>query len=638
MAQNISMTQIPPQGELKIYHDIEIGSGRQKIFRTKAEQQAYFNNHLVMSFSDMSYIRMGRGIQIESDTVSIANCDYISFKNKAVTGFEDEIYASIDPNWEYVNPSTVKINYTIDWWQTCMHSGIVFKEGVVRREHMNETDWTAAVANPYADIFQLQTSEELPMDESMERLADANTGDVSIFPSLPQHATGDTVQTDDMRLMLILGQTDFSEVQSPPNMSIPSGINPMTWIIGQIGSSGGSAEKGTTIQGIPNACTIFVMKYNPSDDPTTVTTFNNLLNILEFNAITGNIVGLYWIPKEYADNLSEYYKRAQISAVPYQYAPRNPKLYRAPYCYLRVSDETGQYKHYEWENFSNLISDGATSKYVKFDVFFSKVGMPVLFAAPRQYKTILASSVYDDDEMLFTNVEEALVHEDIPYLPYSTDGYVSALGSKFRESWSSVNPIKNSMLNSMTSGISKMSWVNGAVESVLLHPSQTLNDIMNYGQGGKEVWYDRIKALAEKDMEYDKPKKNKPTNWLAGIGNNLAKANVADNYNVGSSKGWAGYMRAPLRFIFQKVCPRADIVEQYDKYFDYFGYNSGRIGVPYVYNYIKRTGDQPHFATIDGEQVTYCQADITVMANGKAPEVAARAIEAMFSSGMIFTK
>ena len=241
-------------------------------------------------------------------------------------------------------------------------------------------------------------------------------------------------------------------------------------------------------------------------------------------------------------------------------------------------------------------------------------------------------------------MDEALVHDDIPYLPYSTDGYVSALGSKFRESWSGVNPIKNSIINSLLGGDQTtpnlLSYMGATATSVLAHPSQTLTDIMNFGQGGKEVWADRINALARADMEKQSQlfKTNNPKNWLAGIGNNLAKATVADNYNTGSSKGWAGYMRAPLRFIFQKVCPRADIVEQYDKYFDYFGYNSGRIGVPYVYNYIKRTGDQPHFATIDGEQVTYCQADITVMADGKAPEVAARAIEAMFSSGMLFTK
>ena len=39
MAQPISMTQIPPEGVVKLYSGIEIGNGRQKIFRTKAEQE-----------------------------------------------------------------------------------------------------------------------------------------------------------------------------------------------------------------------------------------------------------------------------------------------------------------------------------------------------------------------------------------------------------------------------------------------------------------------------------------------------------------------------------------------------------------------------------------------------------------------
>lgn len=635
MAQNISMTQIPPSGTIKFYSGIDIRPGRQRIFKTKAERAAYFDAHLVKSFNDMSYIRLGRGIQIESDTLSINQCNYISYKNKAVGGYEDEIFARIDPNWEYVNPSTVRINFKIDSWTTYL-TDIEMKEGVVLREHMSETDWTAAVANPYADIFQLQTSEDLPMDQSMERIADANTGDVSLYPSLPQHQSGNVVTPADMRIVLILGQNDFSEMQ-PLETGSGSSITMSNIITAVQAQSGGRVVTYADIQGIPNPCTIFIMEFIPVEvgPSQSVQIFRRLLDLLTFNGMAGNIVGLYWMPQEYVNDLTKLYRQTQVSAVPYQYAPRNPKLYRSPYCYLRVSDDTGQYKHYSWEDFANLVSDGATSKYVKFDIFFSQAGVPVIFAAPRQYKTILASTTYSDDEMLFTNVEEAIVREDIPQLPFSTDGYLSALGAKYRENWSSTSMKKNLMTDAAVSGATDASAGDYNLLNVLGFATNRIKHPIKYA-----------KALTGAIMDGDvdplinltNEGRNSIQGMLTGTGLNLKKATVADNYHEGASKGWAGYMRAPLRFIFQKVCPRADIVEQYDKYFDYFGYNSGRIGLPYVYNYIQQTGDQPHFATIDGEQVTYCQANISVVLNGKIPAVAASEIEAMFAEGTLFIK
>lgn len=635
MAQPISMTLIPPEGVLKLYSGIEIGGGRQKIFRTKAEQRAYFNDHLVMSFNDLSYIRMGDGIQIETDTVSIGQCNYLSFINKT-SGVETEIYAQINPNWEYVNNNCVRISYAVDWWQTCMHSGLTMKDGLVVREHMCENDWTAATANPYADIFQLQTSEDLPMDQSMEKVAKAENGDVSIAPNLPLHQDGNGVRPEDMRLVLILGQNDLTKIEPDPDAPTFT----MTYIISQITAAGGSVRHDEMIQEIPNACTIFVMNYVPAGTGPSgsIMLVKRLLNILEYNGLTGNIVGLYWIPQEYVNDPTQDYTRFQLTPVPYQYAPRNPKLYRAPYCYLRVSDETGQFKHYEWENFNDLIEGGVN---VKFDIFFSQTGMPTLFAAPKNYKAVLASTLYPE-EMLQTNLDEALVHADIPYLPFSTDGYLSALGSKMREAWTSNNPIKNIAANARNTNtrVDTTQIMNtgevGFVDSFKLLPSAIGGIIQGVATGRTSI--SQMDNLIDKFQDKVVTARNKITDIAIGAGMNLQKATVADNYSQGSTKGWAGYMRAPLRFIFQKICPRADIVEQYDKYFDYFGYSSGRIGLPYVYNYITGTGDQPHFATIDNEQVTYCQANVSCYTNGKAPDIAARAIEAMFAQGVLFTK
>ena len=629
MAQNISMAQIPPEGVLKLYGGVEIGGVRQKIFTSKAEQRAYFDAHLVMSFNDMSYIRMGAGIQIETDTITISNCNYLSFINKT-SGVETEIYAQISPNWEYVNPNTVRIGYAIDWWQTCMHSNITMREGVIKREHMSETDWTAAVANPYADIFQLQTSEDLPMDQSMERIQDASTDDISLYPSIPIHDGVEQVTVDDMRLVLLLGQSDFSKMEpyEAPNGDTYS----MESLIVQVWDNGGEVRRTRLTQGIPNPGTVFIMTYSQNN----YVVFQRILSILELNGMTGNIIGLYWIPRNYIVNIDNKFQRISVNSKPSNYTPRNPKLYRAPYCYLRVSDETGQSKHYQWEEFKPLINGGVTAA---FDLFYSQVGMPIALIAPREYKTILASSV-TSDESLFANFNEAIVHENVEQVPYSTDGYLSALGSKYRDTYSSINPLKM-ITAAAKEGDKPPSFApTGARQFAEQNAARKGDRLID--KIGNTIGNKINKAIEDytgvSPSSVIDSASQFVDNYVQGISPHFKKSVVADNYYEGG-KGWAGYMRAPLRFIFEKVCPRADIVEQYDKYFDYFGYSSGRIGVPYVYNYIKGTGDQPHFATLDnGDQVTYCQADISVFTNGKAPDIAARAIEAMFSGGVIFTK
>ena len=49
-----NVLNIPPNGTIKLYNNIDIGNGRQPIFSSRANQIAYYNAHLAKTIDGMS--------------------------------------------------------------------------------------------------------------------------------------------------------------------------------------------------------------------------------------------------------------------------------------------------------------------------------------------------------------------------------------------------------------------------------------------------------------------------------------------------------------------------------------------------------------------------------------------------------
>ena len=110
---------------------------------------------------------------------------------------------------------------------------------------------------------------------------------------------------------------------------------------------------------------------------------------------------------------------------------------------------------------------------------------------------------------------------------------------------------------------------------------------------------------------------------------------IADEYHPGSGSYWyVRYGRVQYELFFMTL--NDAMTQTVDNYFNAFGYNSGRIGVPRICNFIKASGPAPHFVTIDDGPATYVQTgDMHVVSNLKP---ASDYIEALFNAGCRFIK
>jgi hypothetical protein len=80
-----------------------------------------------------------------------------------------------------------------------------------------------------------------------------------------------------------------------------------------------------------------------------------------------------------------------------------------------------------------------------------------------------------------------------------------------------------------------------------------------------------------------------------------------DIYHPGTAGGFPAYRLQRFYFQFFFVTLNDAWTQLVDTYFNAFGYRSGRIGIPRIVNFIKGTGEQPHFTTYDGAPTTYVQ-------------------------------
>ena len=111
---------------------------------------------------------------------------------------------------------------------------------------------------------------------------------------------------------------------------------------------------------------------------------------------------------------------------------------------------------------------------------------------------------------------------------------------------------------------------------------------------------------------------------------------IADQYVAGGGSGYLTYRFRNLYFSLYFITLNDAMTQTVDDYFNAFGYNSGRIGVPRICNFIKSSGDAPHFVEIDDGPATYVKTgDMHVVSNLKP---ASDYIEALFNAGCRFIK
>ena len=111
---------------------IPITPTQQLYFNSTAERDAYFDSHVIWTFTDMKFVREHRALKVALNVETLEAANYMRFRNNAYNGVW--MYCSID-RVEYVNPNTSLIYFTVDAWQTYFMN-VDIRDCDIAREHV----------------------------------------------------------------------------------------------------------------------------------------------------------------------------------------------------------------------------------------------------------------------------------------------------------------------------------------------------------------------------------------------------------------------------------------------------------------------------------------------------------------------
>ena len=103
-------------------------------FTSKANQQAYFQNNIVKSYTDFSYQRKDNLIRIPDIYDNLFNCNYVMYQN---SNYSNKWFYAFITKMEYVNDGLTNVYIETDVIQTWLFDYEV-KSSFVEREHVDD--------------------------------------------------------------------------------------------------------------------------------------------------------------------------------------------------------------------------------------------------------------------------------------------------------------------------------------------------------------------------------------------------------------------------------------------------------------------------------------------------------------------
>lgn len=638
------MPLITPSSAVTLYKGINITAGENIIFKSVANQRAYFAKHAVTSVNDCTYVRKTGRLRLEFPTSTVAQCNYISFTNGA---FENRTFYARIIDYEYINNVTTEIRYGIDYFQSFMFD-VEYENCLIQREHLSETDFQKAEANPWdQSIYEFQTAEDLPSSKEIEKIytynAD-NTGDVMTYPTLEDTDQGVLMQVASFDSSL---ESDFLSL---------------------LDTMGEVITPSATYRGAYSA--LFKNKLLPRPYYSILLTGENRLanmqSVIDWLTQQGlevEIIGIYAIPVRawimWIYDQEEHYG-GFTGTIDSSYVSKytNKKLCTSPYYYLRINNNNGSTKEYKYEKFSDIVNGGK-----QFTMAFLSMleGVPKTAMAPMRYMYGGGGENIRDD----INIDERIEKDAFPQIGYSSDAFLSYVSNQYNNTITNASEAdiagyavaKNlggrsaAEIPALLSGTASLFGnVGGAIgKGVSDVASGNLlalpGDIANLGNSVVNTGITTLKSAMDAGQKYDEMDEANNRRDMTkgdiinGVYGRAKDAYVADTYHPGNNNGILNYYAGLgdiSTFIITRVQLRPEILEQYDRYFSFYGYASNRYGVPRVCNYIKGSGEQPHFDTTTSKHFTYLKCgNMSVIS---PMQVVSDYIESLFNNGCRFFK
>ena len=628
------MPNIVPDGVVELYSHVDIDphAGIQIKFENAEEQSAYFAAHIVASKVDCSYMRKSKALRLEISTSVVNQCNYIAFRNPA---FENKVFFAYIKSWEYVNNVTTDIYYQIDWYQTDCFTATC-RDCKIDREHLSESQYQQAVANPWrTDIPELLTSEPLEVSTDFEAQYPDDVGQPAIENTdrawrllFPYDATA-------TQQILTICISPFN----PRNLDTDADAASQKWntlktSVDYWGNLTPAEVTDTTMfnqwsNGFARPFAFGGIVIIQGQEQTAVNRMKEVIDLLTFNDLSSCIIGLYVLPTWVFKAITGDQHVGGPLYLDMTMKPMtgvDPKLNTFPFRYIRVITADGSTKEYDITKF---YSNKQTGHHCEFKIFGDASAIPTTALVPYRYKNASGGDVGPVlNPGVNYNFDERIEYSRYPQAGFATDGFLTYLSSQYQQ-----NIVQNGSVSSrvdksadlvqgLVGGTQGMNSPGGMFSGAV----SVARSLFNFGTN--------IGTEAEGHMRSDADIAD-VHKITTGAENSFMYphargAFAASRYHAGSGSGYLQYYMQKVGFYIEIVTLRSDVLQQYTKYLNMFGYNSMRVGKPRVWD------GSPHYAIVDGKLSTYVRT--TGMSVEASTLESSMFIEDLFDKGVRFLK
>lgn len=624
----MSQTPIGQDSSVVFYRNVEITSQHTLTFSSQASQQAYFGRRVVTSVANTSYVQHNGVLKVTGSPSLLGRCNYISFTNPRYEN--TTIYAAIN-DIVYVNNSTVKVSYTVDWWQTFMFSA-KYLPCQMHRESIEAGIKAGATtgAHPVLDTRIYRTNNSAP-----ERWFYEQSWDVSGWPA----GNG---KRDDVYICMaispfVLKRSQFPDLydwvysfnkidtNNPPSNFHMTRVN----LVPSTNETAPGPNFSTLYRAKPNGTTLYCFK--PDAKYSHVKGFTN--KDVEDGTIMDVGIQLFAAANRMHQIINVYYVTGEVLAslckpltFSYTYKPwyKEFPFNSAPYNYFGVRSPSGNINLFQYELFNHYQ--------VSFQMQTTFAGNLTTSFVPVGYRG------------LPLDFDNRIDVADWPQVPYNIDGYLETMGAVAQQAiqnyahtnsiFSNAEQKENNVFSSLINGaISGAGAVLGAVGGGI--GMSQVGGVMGTAAGAT-VNNSGGFLQSVIDREVFDQSNNNALNWNRGkdeIDRSVtAVAYGQHRYVPGSAS--ALYKMTGMSYVPYNVVPTHD-VQISDKYvYDNYGMETPRVGLPYILSYQGiSTNGTPSFND-NNPSTSYVQT--RNMHCYGLPVIATNFINDMFNSGVSF--
>lgn len=395
---------------------------------------------------------------------------------------------------------------------------------------------------------------------------------------------------------------------------------------------------------------------------TILTRWEAVGQIISMNAIPNDIFILAGVQENGGAplNMNQSTAKTKISV-------DSKKLMRYPYSYLRVIAPNGDVKELHYE-FFKAVQEGTDN--CSIPVVLDVADQPTAIIVPENYRI----SGMANGANVNTNVLEGLLFAQFPSIPYTIDAYTAQVAANANSiiagrtvdgAWQMA--ATDVATDQMSQGSKVLQSVAGLVKGGVDAASgvKVLKDIMGktHVGGAAELGMAVFSSIASTSAMYAegssmeaarKQFENAEAMWkgaesaLAGEDGNAIAANMrltkpayaCDKYIPSNGVGTINFNKqAFCDIICLRVTLSADILAIYDKWFQHYGYTSGRCGIPRVIQFARGANSDanlPHWTTVNNKPTTYIKTMDCKVIYSMVP--VASFIKNMFDSGVRLIK